>query len=504
MGVDKLFCYNLQMNILDEEIIMKNKKFEDYTRKVISLIPSKNYTQLLKYFTRLLKNTRVPFLKKKGFWISVMQLRLLRNLPRFQNDLRNFKIEYKRSDLDEKNKKELEDKIIIYQEWIRIFHTIMDGIVWRSLDFNRPIIRLLSENQGSGFISEPYSKILSKFTSTNDGLVLVNDLTHCLRIGDLTQVTKDKKVFIYELKEDGKKIIEASSIFDKLKKHGPDGISRQDQRHLIAQMGIVNNSIEVPVFKEDGTTDFIKRADIVNSDIEIETHINEIKKIIRKTNKSGFEQKELEEGFFIEITAWDIISKNLSVSNNYDSNFIQKKKDAREDRPEWLKNKSSEIIYLSSLESLYTEDNQYPRNLTPISVLPFSSKDCIRMMMGCLEIKVFINIDILKDKFEKDGWKVDILKHENNIKIEKPGVGLIKDFMCEIPSEDFLKISKSNDHGTYHSVIPITLIFFAITSYYKMSFIINAVKDGFNRGEKEKIKNRQVAINFTKEKEILV
>ncbi len=480
------------------------KKFLDYISKRISLVSSKNYTQLLRYFTKLLKRTRIPFLKRNGFWIGVIQMGALRNLPKFQEDLQKFKIEYKKLDLDEKTKKDLEDKIIIYQEWIRIFHTIMDGIAWRVLNFNRPVIRLLSENQGSGFISNSYAKILTKFTSTRHGINIINDLTHCLRIGDITHITKDEKILLYELKKDGKKIIETSDIFEKIKNHGPSGVSRQDQRHLIAQMGIINNSIEIPIFKEDGTPDFIKRADIVNSDIKIQAHVREIKKIIKKANKSGFEQKELEDGYFIEITAWDKISDSLSISNKNADSIMQKKKNARNNRPEWLKNKTSKVIDLSSTESFYMEDNQYPRNLTPQSVLPFSPRDCIRMMMGCLEIKVFLSVDALKNKFENDGWKVEYLDRESNKKIERPGVGLIKDFMCEIPCEDFLKISKSNDHGTYHSVIPITLIFFAITSYYKMSFIINAVKDGFNRGEKEKVKNRQVAINFTKEKEMLV
>lgn len=492
------------MDTLTEEIKIKNKKFENHTRKIISLVSSENYTQLLKYFTRLLRRTRRPLLKKNRIWIGVVQMGMLRNLPNFQEDLQKFKIEYKTPDLDEKTKKELEDKIIIYQEWIRIFHTIMDGIAWRVLNFNRPIIRLLSENQGSGFISNSYAKILNKFTSTKHGISIINDLTHCLRIGDITHITKDEKILLYELKKDGKKKIETSDIFEKIKIHGPSGVSRQDQRHLIAQMGIINNSIEIPVFKEDGTSDFIKRADIVNSDIEIQAHICEIKNIIKKADKSGFEQKELEEGYFIEITAWDTVSNNISNFNKNSDNFIKRKKDLREDRPKWLKNKESKVISLSSTESFYVEDNQYPRNLTPQSVLPFSSKDCVRIMMGCLEVKVFFSVDILKNKFEKDGWKVEFLDHESNIKIERPGVGSIKDFMCEIPSEDFLKISKSNDTGTYHSIVPITLIFLVMTSYYKMNFVIDAVEDGFNRGEKEKAKNRQVAINFTKEKEILI
>lgn len=483
-----------------EGVKNKLREHRDYLGKRIVLVASKNYTQLLPYFTRLLRKTRLPFLKRNGFWLGVMQMSMLRNLPKIQGELQKFQAELKDQNLNQEDKKDLEHKVLIYQEWIRIFQTITDGIAWRVLNFNRPVIRLLSENQGPGPISPSYAKILTKFTSTKSGINLINDLTRCLRIGDITRVTKDGTILLYEVKKGGRIVTELSHIFEEAKRHGPASISRQRHRHMTAQMSIINRSIEIPLISGNGKVDVLHRAEIVDSDISIPTHFWAIRKLIKKTDKTGFEQQELEEGYYVELTAWDKIGGSSSDP------VAERKKQALLGRPEWAKDKKSRVIDLSSVESFHREGTQYPRNFTPHSVLPFSNKDCVRLMMGCLEIKVFLNMDYLKERLEKEGWQVQYMDidSDNIGKSKRPGTGPMEEFMGEVINEDFLKLTRSDDDGTYHTVIPATLVIFALSSYYKIDFIINAINAGFSRGQQEKFRKRNVAINFTREKEALI
>lgn len=314
------------MQKTDEEIKKEVKKHLDCINKRASLAAYRNYTQFFSYFVKVLKRTRIPFLKRNGFWVGVLQLGMLRNLPKFQGEVRSIRNKLKDNSVSEKEKEDLEHRLMIYQEWIRIYQTIADGIAWRVLNFNRPVLRLLSENDSPGHISPPYAEILKKFVSSSD-VVLINDLTRYLRIGDLTRVTKDGKVFLYELKRDGNIVLGMSDIFKDTKKHGAGSISRQKHRHWTAQMSIVNQSINIPVISGDRVREE-HRADIVDSDFPISHHFAAIKSLIKKANRSGFEQAELEDGYFVEITAFDTILSKIKGTENIKSHpsIIQKRK----------------------------------------------------------------------------------------------------------------------------------------------------------------------------------
>lgn len=485
----------------DEEIKEKVREHIDYISKRVELVASKNYTQLFPYFVRVLKRTRIPFLKRNGFWVGVLQLGMLRNLPKFQGEVRLIRDKFKDSSITEKEKKNLRHRLMIYQEWIRIYQTIADGIAWRVLNFNRPVLRLLSENDSPGHIHPPYAEILKKFVSSSD-TVLINDLTRYLRIGDLTRVTKDGRVLLYELKKDGGVIVGMSDIFRETKKHGATSLSRQRHRHWTAQMSMVNQSINIPIISGDRVRDE-HRADIIVADFPISHNFDAIKSLIKKANKSGLEQAELEEGYFVEVTAFDaILSKTKGTDDIKSYPLLTRKKQSVFERPEWCRDKKTKIMDLSSFESFMREGNQFPRNFTPQSVLPFSSKDCVRLMMGLLEIRTILNLDFLKKKLEELGWSVREI--EPLSKPPKKDRGLTGEFMPELPNEDFLDLSKSDENGKYHTVIPLTLILIALSSYYKIDFILKAVNDGFERGRKEKPKGRNMTINFTGESKVLV
>ena len=102
----------------DGEIKKEVKKHLDYISKRASLAAYRNYTQLFFYFVKALKRTRIPFLKRNGFWIGVLQFGMLRNLPKFQGEARSIRNKLKNNSAGEKEKEDLEHRLMIYQEWI--------------------------------------------------------------------------------------------------------------------------------------------------------------------------------------------------------------------------------------------------------------------------------------------------------------------------------------------------------------------------------------------------
>lgn len=468
--------------------------------KRAQLVAFENYTQMFPWFVRALRLSRIPFLKKNHFWIGVLQLGMLRNLPRFQGWLRETRTKLENETLGKKEREHLEHIALIQHEWIRIYQTIIDGVVWRVLNFNRPVLRLLSENEGPGHIHLPYADILKKFISSSD-IILINDLSRYLRIGDITRITKEGKILLYELKKNGRVVSGMSDIFQEARRHGSGSISKQRHRHWTAQMSIANRSINIPVISGNLVRDE-HRADMIDSNIFIPHHFNALERLIKKANETGFEQEEIEEGYFVEVTAFDTILFSVKESDDMKTNVLTHRKlEAENQRPSWLKDKKARNIDLSSFESFVYEGTQFPRNFTPQSVLPFSSRNCVRLMMGHLEIKVYYSIKVLKKKLEERGWRVKEVEQLARPVKERTLTG---EFLPELPSEDFLDLSKREGDGEYHTIIPLTLILIALSSYYKTCFLLDAMEDGFERNKIEKPSGRKITINFTQEHTVLV
>jgi hypothetical protein len=268
-------------------------------------------------------------------------------------------------------------------------------------------------------------------------------------------------------------------------------------------MSIINRSIDVPLISGDGLVRDHHRAEILNSNITIPTHFAAIRKLIRKTDRTGFEQQELEEGYFVEVTAWDKIASNLRDIESDPT--TRRKKEARSQRPSWFSGDNVKIMDLSSFESFHREGTEYTRNILPYSVLPFPARDCTRLMMGCLEIKVFLNLANLKGHLEEAGWQVREIDHEfRGERPKQPHVGLAGEFMGERYGEDFYDLSKTDEHGTYHTIIPLTMLILALSSFYKINFLVDAANEMFERGRQEGRRQRSLTINFSHEREVLV
>ncbi len=479
---------------------------EEFKKRAM-LVGNKNYSQFFPWFVKLLKKSRFPYLKYNGFWMGAMQMNMLKALFKLQNEMRQVKIELAQA-TTKKGKSQKGKKLLIYKEWIRVLQTIADGVAWRNLKFNRPLIRLFSENNPPGHlnqINQNYVSVLSSYLGRMPNLVLINDLTRCLRIADLTRIFPGGRIILYEIKKSGKLVKNMNAIFNEMRRH-KRFFSKQELKQWVVQSAIMNKKISVPILMNGRTHDELK-AEIIDLDFPIQTHFAAIKELIKKADNNGYcyAQAELEQGYFIEISAYDEVVKK----NNPDRSLQYRKVQFEKYAPEWLKNKKDRITTISNYESFLQEKGQYTRNILPYSTLPFSAKNCVRLMMGYLHVKIYYNLSILEEKIKKMGWTIkkkekslSYLKKQNQMarrEYEKPG-----NFYKYNLNEVLYYLSKEDENGTYRTAILTTQVLIMLSSMYKTKFLINGINLLYSKAKKESRGAGTITINYLGEQKVLV
>ena len=278
----------------------------------------------------------------------------------------------------------IEDHIFIHEQIIRISQTIIDGIAWRCLNFNRTILSSSCRGFGTGAVDirgksndefEWALQILQKFNST----VLINDLTRYLRIGDLIEIRPDKKVLVHEVK--GKKISNVITLSRKKK----NKLSEQEKRLIELQNIIIMNDAVI-----DGE---VVRTQQMKT--QLKTHINKLKILINKSYRQGNIYVQVEPFLTIEITNYFAIGKNKTEIEEIKKNMYEH--DAND-----------LILVHSNWDSFFNDEKgNFLRAMPPFSIFPLSSKDSTYLMSGHYCVKTFLDINKLKSSFIKAGYAIE-------------------------------------------------------------------------------------------------
>lgn len=413
---------------------------DDFIEKA-TLIYNKGYNANLKPFTSILRLTRLPILRKNGFFMTVMQSSMLRTLDGLQQELKVAEKELEKTPDEEKKKRA--QRVLVHQQWIRVLQTIADGIAWRAYQFNRPLLRVMSENESSGNLKQvgyDYVALLRSFliSAPRFTLRIANDLTRVLRIADITIFYPNNKIKLYEIKEKGKKIIDSTSILKGMRENNIFP-KKQNLRHLVAQMTIINEKVDIPVVENGKVIKHIE-IDIVNLDFNIKNHFSILKKLIRKANKDVIATSVVEEGYYIEVTAAEKLNESV----------LDGLKNIKSKAPEWAKLATESVVKVSNFDSFLDMGNEFPRNILPYSVLPLSASDCTRMMMGHLQVFISVDTSILRSKLIDRGWKIkDGNPWEQAVEIKIP-----RKHMFEQHGDSTLfHLEKDHEGATYYGAI---------------------------------------------------
>jgi len=453
--------------------------------EVMQLVGSPSYNQNYKPFIKTLFFSRLPILKKSELLMRGIQIGMLHRLADMQNGLRDFNQQLSKATTDSE-KAGIEKSILAQRQWIRVLQTIADGIAWRNFEFDRPILRHLSDGPGPGHITQQdydYRAALEKYLRSLSGFPIVNDLTRTLRVGDFTVLNRDGKKIIFEIKERGKVIYDVGQIFYEINRS--KAIPKpQKWRHLNAQMSMVERKVRLTKKEGNSVKNFFE-VKIVDLDFPIKHHFRALRRLIRKANRDGIAHEIVEEGYFIRVVAVDkIVGQSERIVDAFKASY-----------PQWAKENDT-VIPFDSFNSFYEENGQFTRNVVPYSVMPLSAKNCVRLMMGHLWVTVMVDTAIIEKRLTDMGWRVK----KCDIQDRKIMDGDPKELL---ESEKFFEIEKDDERGTFKSSVPITDIMIAISSFYSLDFVVNSVESSY-QAAKMTGETGFITKNYLGERKILV
>lgn len=253
------------------------------------------------------------------------------------------------------------------------FLSIGDGIAWRALDYDRAAITVLGEGKRVAYLSEGAgweAEKLALATHWDEGTFAIhNDMTTCLRHGDLT-------VF----GEEGRILTEV--------KAGEDASDPKQGRRLRDVTELLNRG---EIEKEDGTKERIARVPV-----RYRTYLSNLADLLRKAQTKG-------------VAAGQPSSSQLVVAFDLRrAPTLEKIKATQgqvEERSQWFD--GSEVIFRSSSAERRMRDRRHSfPTLAPLSIFPFDPEAVADLILGYLSFFTHLNLTRLKPGFERKGIKV--------------------------------------------------------------------------------------------------
>ncbi len=369
---------------------------KEHAGKIAAALASSYFKDWINYFEKVLRATRSKRHKHKKDMLLAFQVKLARVETQFWDLLNEArgkaKLLHEKGNLTVQEQKELaglEAHILIHEQLIRISRTICDGIAWRNLDYNRTFLTSSARGFGAGRVDINSKEFKSEFewayriSKALNSLVIINDLTRFLRVGDLTEIG-DKAIFIHEIKKYGKDV---KNMFTLQKVKGKAKISSQAKRLLELQRIAFADKAKVYGI-EIGTRKI---------DIALKTNIDKVKQLIRASEKKLVVSENIEDCINIEVTNFKAINES------------KKTVDVEEIKKLSPKIQTDDLLLIhSNWDSFYAdEQGNFLRAAPPYSVFPFSAKDCINLMSGYYLIKYTLNVTKLKEILKHHNWEIE-------------------------------------------------------------------------------------------------
>lgn len=271
------------------------------------------------------------------------------------------------------------------------FRLIADGIAWRTLQFNRFHIRVLSQAHSPGPVNDKDGRaaevLQAKLVAEQLGhFVIFNDTTNILRVGDLLFInpkTMPRRPAIAEMKK--RKMILVTSIGKKIESN--KALNKQEVRLLQAQSAILTNT-----FNNNG-----KKAPVLDvMPQSIKDKLSKVNKMIVQANKTGSC-----EGYLTPYMYFSAL--DLSHFTSKDTDHLKKSGGTK--APQDL----TPLAYWSSYDTIgIYENHEVLRSSAPLTVFPFSVENIIKLIFGELSTQVMIYRDPLIKAFKDLGWDLVI------------------------------------------------------------------------------------------------
>lgn len=461
---------------------------------IFNVITSRNHEKHRKKIVWYLRLSRLNFLYKIPPIIGWIQVRIAQmiggaewGIEKGNESISELKSRFPQAKTIEE-KKAIQKKIrdYEYQRSINIhilkeWKLVADAIAWKILKYQRIKIRILSENYSNGllnFRSEGTKQELATVMeySLKWKLLIWSDLTNYIRIGDIVVRHSENQFEILEVKNNPD--ISSSRIQRQQK--------RMDDVTKIFNTNLINTPNGVVLLEE--------------IDTPLTTYSEKILELIKKSKKTFVVCEKINDIISVCVNNYGLVDK-----------YLRRKTDPEELKnkltSDFPKKKHNKVMTCMSFDYLRRESGEFPRNLAPLTIFPFSPEIISQIISGRLLITVWIDLDELENLFKEDGWKIKIVDlkkvQKENEKIRKSGKFRQSGIYAEMIDDTLFEIKK----GDYQTTLPLPLVIRLGYEFLTPQTLLNLANDFKKAFDKKRhLFGRGVisafGFEFTREKEI--
>jgi hypothetical protein len=282
-------------------------------------------------------------------------------------------------ELDEQKKKlgeaieTTEREVFFHRAYANCIRAIGDGIAWRALGYDRAVMRALAQRAtkqqvlSEGLVSELHE--WSRAFDTREGMAILNALTNCLSIGDITIVRSDGTVEIVEVKTSKTK----SCRITRQKKE----MRKTVELLNFGEGELENNKIEIQVF-----------------DITPENGLSDLLALLQKSERDGWAAGLISNCLYAECLDVRAVKDFNRAVKELEHNRERETAAWRERKDLVLPMGSSDII-------------SYTPNCAPLSIFPFPTRTCVDLLTLSKIYQTFLNVTAISREFVHRGWIIE-------------------------------------------------------------------------------------------------
>ena len=226
---------------------------------------------------------------------------------------------------------------------------IADGIAWRAVDYNRLVIRQLSQHPSTGYLeADSFASELTaahQWVEQTGDVVVINDLTNCLRFADLTTVNA-KGITLHEVKAG--------------RGSARSGHTSRQRRAVERRINLLRQGRA-----ESPGGDLVT---LVRPKVDARNHIAAVARLIEDSREGGSVTARLTPALAAQVVRPNLFTSVVPAANPFD-----------EEDP---------VI----IDSTLTLFDLWSPNMPPLSVFPYPIGDRTAVMLGLAIVIAYCNL----------------------------------------------------------------------------------------------------------------
>lgn len=302
----------------------------------------------------------------------------------------------------------VDEQLFFHRAYANCLRIIGDGIAWRSLGYDRLVMKSLAGAATKAHVSsEGTVKELCEWSMAFDsgqGVPLLNSLTNCLAIGDVTVVRNDGTVEIVEVKGGSAK--SSRTVRQK-----------QKMREVVTFLSTGSGTME-DKFVE------VERLDIIP-----ENGLNELARLLEESGPRGWAGKRISNCVYVECIDFRNGTSAEAIASSLDE--VKAKEIG-----EWQE-RGDTLQQMTSLDLL-----SFSPNCVPFSVYPFPARRCVDLMTGATCYDVLLNVSAVQREFEYRGWSIVKTYEQQTAKGNQDALMIVEKggFEVHVPPGELMRI----------------------------------------------------------------